>query len=87
MWHKFNCEKTVELKLWQNQKKLKLWQNLGYDKSQFKNKKTSKDSFSKNILTPWQPMRCFLGTVLQISQRFFYWMQLEGMARYADQHL
>ena len=45
--------------------KLKLWQNLKYEKSQFMNKKTLKWSFSRNILTPWQPMRCSLGSVLR----------------------
>ena len=51
--------------------KLKLGQNLEYDKSQFmKTKKTLKESFSKNILTPWQLMRCSLGSVLRFSRCF-----------------
>ena len=35
-------------------------------------KKTLRGSFSKNILTPWQPMRCSLGSVLQFL-RCLYW--------------
>ena len=63
-----NYDKTPKLKLWQNSK-LKLWQNLKYDKSQvMKIKKTLLGSFSKNILTPWQPMRCSLGSVFRFSQ-------------------
>ena len=31
-----------------------------------------KGYFIKNILTPWQPMRCSLGSVLQFSRCFFY---------------
>ena len=61
-----HCDKTQELKLWRNSncyktektqivRKLNLWQNSIYDK-------TLKESFSKNYLTPWQPMRCSLGS-------------------------
>ena len=44
---------------------------MNFDKSQFmRRKKTLKRSFSKNILTPWQQMRCSLGSVLQFSRCF-----------------
>ena len=46
--------------------KLKLWQYLKYDESQFMKKKTIKGSFSINIWTPWQPMRCSLVSVLRL---------------------
>ena len=57
IWQNWTCDKTGELKL---------WQNLKYDKSQI----TKIGSFSKNILTPWQLMRCSLGSVLRFSQSF-----------------
>ena len=62
-----------KLKFWQNfKKKLKLGQNLKYNKYQFlKTKKTLRGSFSKNILTPRQPMRCSLGSVLRFSQSIY----------------
>ena len=44
--------------------KLEIWQN------SIKKKKNFKKSFSKNILTPWQPMRCFLGSVLRFWRCF-----------------
>ena len=47
--NKNNCQKT---------KKVKLWQNSVYDES-------LTESFSKNNLTPWQPMRCTLGSALR----------------------
>ena len=47
--------------------KLKLWQNLKYDKSTFMKIKTLKESVSKHFLTPWQAMRCSLGSVLRFS--------------------
>ena len=60
-------DKTPNLKLWQNLKsnldKLEIWQI-----SIKKTKKTLNWSFSKNILTPWQPMRCSLGSVLRFSR-------------------
>ena len=74
-----NCDKNlivIKLKMSRNSncdktQKLKLWQNLKYDKSQFiMKKKYLTGSFSKNILTPWQPMICSLGSVLQFSQCF-----------------
>ena len=50
---------------------LKLWQILNYDESQFRRRKTNlKESFSKNILTPWQPMLCSVGSVLRFSRCF-----------------
>ena len=47
--------------------------NLDFDKTQKLKcdnlwRKNFKRSFSKNILTPWQPMRCSLGSVLQFSR-------------------
>ena len=58
---KSNCDKT---------QKLKLWQNINYDQYQFMKKDTSEWSFSRNILTPWQPMRCSLGSFSWFSQFF-----------------
>ena len=52
-----NCDKTQKLNFF--------LQNLKYDKSQFMKKKNFKGSVSKNIMTPWQSMRCSLGSVLQ----------------------
>ena len=50
--------------MWQNSKtkimtKLEIWQIPIYEEKHFKR------MFSKNILTPWQPMRCSLGSVLR----------------------
>ena len=78
MWQNSNGEKknwtwimtTQKFKLWQNSK-LKLWQNLKYDKCQFMKKNNFKGSLIKNILTPWQPMRCSLGSVLWSCNVFF----------------
>ena len=58
-----NCDKTQKLNLWQKKKQVKLWQSLKYDQSQFLKNKTLKGAFSKNILTPWQPIKCSLGSV------------------------
>ena len=81
-----NWDQTQKLKLQENSttqmmtklkksncdnSKLKLWQNLYYDKFQFMTRDTLKGSFSKNFLTPWQPMRCSLGSLLWFSQCFF----------------
>ena len=59
IWQNSDCDKTWELKLWQNSQtqivtKLKNWNwDMKYDKSQFmKIKQTLKCSFSRNILTP-----------------------------------
>ena len=62
-----NCDKTQNSNRDKNQE-LKLWQNLNYDKSQFMKKKNWKGSFSKNILTPWQQMKCSLGSALRFSR-------------------
>ena len=78
LWQKSKCDKTQivtkihKLKLWQNSKtqivtKPELWQIVVYD-----NKKYFKWSFSRNILTPWQPIRSSLGSVLQFSLCFFF---------------
>ena len=78
LWQNSNCEKkTQQLKKWTNSKwdktqKLKLWQNLKYDKHQFKKIKTLTGSLSKNMMTPWQLMRCSLGSVLQFLRCFWY---------------
>ena len=64
-----NWDKTQKLKLWQNSK-TEIVTNLNYQKSQFEKKKTLKVSFSKNILTHWQPMRCSVGSVLQFLRCF-----------------
>ena len=71
MWQNSNCDKTQKLILWQNLQiqivtKLEWWQI-----SIYKRTKTLRGSFSKNILTPWQPMRCSLGSVLRFSKCFF----------------
>ena len=52
-----NCDKTQKLKMWQ----LVLLQILIYEEK----KKNVKGYFNKNILAPWQPMRCSLGSVLK----------------------
>ena len=49
----------------QNVTKLELWQISIYEK-----KPNFKQSFRKNILTPWQPMSCSLGSALQFLQCF-----------------
>ena len=72
MWPNSNCgrtqnsnyDKTQKLKLWQNTEtqivtQLEIWLISGYEEKNFKG------SFSKNILTPSQVMRCSLGSVLQ----------------------
>ena len=61
---------TLKLNLWQNLKteigtKLEIWQILIYE-----DKKNLKWCFSRSILTPWQPMRCSLGSVLRFSRCF-----------------
>ena len=64
-------DRTPKLKLLERKKtQLKLWQKLKYDKSPFMQKKILTGSFIKNILTPWQPKRCSLGSVLRFSQCF-----------------
>ena len=78
IWQKFNCDQTQKLKLWPNStnlivtklKKLKLWQNFIYDKSHIMTKDTLKGYFRKNILTPWQPMRCSLCSFSWFSRCF-----------------
>ena len=57
-----NFNQTQKLKLDKTQK-LKSLPNLN-DKSHYMTKDTIKGSFSKNILTPWQPMRCSLVSLL-----------------------
>ena len=70
-----NCDNskmtTQELKLWQNSK-TEIATKLELGQSQLEKNKTLKVSFSKNILTPWQPMGCSLGSVLRFLQ-FFLW--------------
>ena len=71
------CDKTQKLKLWQNPRtqfvtKLK---NSNCDKTWIMTNLNlgrikPKVSFGKNILTPWPPMRCSLGSVLRFSQCF-----------------
>ena len=78
MWQNSNCDKTQELKLRQKSKthiltKLEIWQMSIYEE------KTFKGSFSKIILTPWQPMWCLLGRVLPFLQRF---VGLGGQRKY-----
>ena len=77
MWQNSNCDKTGELKLWQNSKTKMLTKlkNLNVDKTWNmtnlnlrRRKKTIKGSFSKNILTPWRPTECSLGSVLRFSR-------------------
>ena len=73
LWPKTQIVTTLQkIKLWQNSK-LKLWQNINYDKSQFMTKYTLEWAFIKNILTPWQPMRCSLSSFLQFLQCFHIW--------------
>ena len=45
--------------------KIEIWQISIYEEFFLKG------SFSKNILTPWQPRRCSLGSVLRFSRCFF----------------
>ena len=72
-----NCEeKNQKLKFWQNSKtwivtKLESWQISSYEE-----KLILKGSFSKNILTPWQPMRCSLGSVLQFSRCILFLFEM-----------
>ena len=64
---------TQKLKLWQNFKKIKLWKKLEiWQISIYEDKNKFKGSFSKNIVTPKQPMRCSLGSVLW-SLRCLFW--------------
>ena len=67
-----NCDKTIKKNSnCDKTQTLKLWQNLNYDKSQFMRRTKLNWSFSKNILTPWQLLRCSLGSVLQFFKFFF----------------
>ena len=72
-----NYHKTKKLKMWQNSRtqimtrlktqnvtKLEIWHLKLWIKKNFKR------AFIKNILTPGQPMRCSLGSVLRFSQCF-----------------
>ena len=81
LWKKSKTLNVKKLTLWQNSKTLfkkKLKKNSNCDKTlimKYVNvwrKEYLKGSFSKNILTPWQQMRCSLGSVLQFLQSFFY---------------
>ena len=64
-----NCDKTKKSNCDKTQK-LKLCPNNNYDISQFLTKDILEWSVSKNILTPWQAMRCSLGSFLRFSQCF-----------------
>ena len=80
LWEKnTQTQNVTNLKLWQNWRtqivtKLKnsnvdkTWNMTNFNLR--RRKKTLKASFSKNILTPWQPMGCSLGSVLQFSRCF-----------------
>ena len=74
MLKKSKCDKTWKLKLWQNS-------NSNCDKTQNVTKLEIlqisiiedfffNESFSKNIFTPWQLMRCSLSSVLRFSLCF-----------------
>ena len=72
-WQNLRTQSMMKLKNWNSDKsqKLQLWQNLKDDKSHLmKKKKYLTESFSRNILTPWQPMRCSLCSVLRFSRCF-----------------
>ena len=73
LWQNPIHEKTQNLEVWPNTKKIKLWQN---SKPKFwQNSKTQilqtnlltnfKQYFGKNDLKPWHQMRCTLGSRLQ----------------------
>ena len=66
-----NCDKTQKLKMSQNffKKCDKTWIMTNINLC---NRKTLIGSFSKNVLTPLQPMRCSLGRVLWFLQCFIY---------------
>ena len=68
MWQNSNCDKTLKLKLWQNSICDKTW--IMTHLHLWEEKKTFKGFFSKSFLTPWQPMRCSLGSVLRFFQCF-----------------
>ena len=76
------CDQTQIMTKLKNSKcdktSLKLWQNLYYDKSQFIRRTTNlKGSFNKNTLTPWQPMQCSLGSVLQFLRCLVWYHDLK----------
>ena len=84
-----NCDITWNFNIWQNSKnlivtklknskcdktqKLKLWQNLKYEFFYLRKKKF-KGYISKNMLTPWQPILCSLGSVCDSCDVFFLFM-------------
>ena len=87
----FNCEKTEKINLGKKQKKIKLWQNLN---NQIVTKLKSQivtvvivtvvtvvvivKYFSKNNLTPQQPMRCSQSSFSQFSQCLSWFTILAG---------
>ena len=81
LWEK-KTQNVTTLKLWQNSrthiwensqtKIVKKLKNTNCDKSQFIKKKKFQGSFGNNILTPWQPMRYFMASVLQFL--LFVWI-------------
>ena len=99
LWQNSNCEQKIskslnwtKLKLWQNSKNQIVTKliNPNCDKTgnmtnlNLRRKLNLKGSFIKNILTPWQPMRCSLGSVLQFSQCF--WQGAGGTQIINDKH-
>ena len=66
LWQNSNCNKTQKLKIWQNSNSDKI---LIKKKHKFmRRKKNFKRGFSKNILTPWKQMGCFVGSVLRFAR-------------------
>ena len=72
MWQYSNCEKKLKNSNYDNSRPpiVTKLENSNF-KFQFMKKTTLKWSLSKNILTPWQVMRCSLGSVLRFLD-FFY---------------
>ena len=67
IWQNWNCDKTQILKNpnCDKSQKLKWWQTRIVTNINLWKNKTLNRSFRKNFLTPWQQLRCSLGSVLQ----------------------
>ena len=75
MWQDTYCDKTQKFQLWQISKtqivtKLELWQLWFIRNNNFKG------SFSKNLLTPWQPVKCSLDWLFLIPLMLVSWNHL-----------
>ena len=88
-----NFRKAQKIKSWHNAKtqimtKIKLWQKSKLNSWQLNFWQNFEKSFGKNNLTPRQPMRCTLGSILRFCDvlftyipHIFTWLERQGPGR------